>query len=168
MGWMLRGVRDIIGLAGSSHFSRCYAMENHDRHSAWIAVSNLLALRALCRLTDFPSVRRNELRKDAGGCREVPAGARISENSGVTRHAHPSAGTGRHGHGDWMETDRCGSVVHDLLIPDARSVSGQVENAACKCVDTCDQSTVWPAWPRRSSRPADRSPMSVTEVHDVD
>src|SRR5215471_13243535 len=99
MGWMLRGVRDIIGLAGSSHFSRCYAMENHDRHSAWIAVSNLLALRALCRLTDFPSMGRYELRKDAGGCWEVPAGGRISEDSGVTPRAHPRAGIRRHGHG---------------------------------------------------------------------
>jgi len=117
MGWLLRGVRDIIGLAGSSHFSRCYAMENHDRHSAWIAVSNLLALRALCRLTDFPSVRRNELRKDAGGCREVPAGGGISEDSRVTRSAHPSAGTGRHEHGDWMVTDRCLIESGDLLIP---------------------------------------------------
>ena len=69
------------------------------------------------RLTDFPSVRQNELRKDAGGCRQVPAGGRSSENSKVTRSAHPSVGTGRHGHGDWMETDRCSVENSDLLIP---------------------------------------------------
>src|SRR5262249_20402328 len=71
------------------------------------------------RLTDFPSVGRNELRKDAGGCWEVPAGGRVSEDSGVTRRAHPSAGTGRHGHGDWMVTDRCLIEGVDLLIPKA-------------------------------------------------
>ena len=63
------------------------------------------------RLTDFPSMGRNELRKDAGGCWAVPAGARISEDSGVTRGDHPPAGTGRHGHGDWIETDRCSTVA---------------------------------------------------------
>jgi len=45
-----------------------------------------------------------DLRKDAGGCRQVPAGGRSSEDSTVTRRAHPSAGTGRHWHGDWMVT----------------------------------------------------------------
>src|SRR5262249_10523982 len=69
------------------------------------------------RPTDFPSVGRDELRKDAGGCRGIPAGGRISEDSGVMRSAHPPAGTGRHGHGDWMVTDRCLVEGGDLLIP---------------------------------------------------
>jgi hypothetical protein len=46
----------------------------------------------------------------------VPVGGRISEDSGVTRRAHPSAGTGRHGHGDWMVTDRWTASRADLLI----------------------------------------------------
>jgi hypothetical protein len=91
-------------------------METEGRNSVSIAVSNSLPLPKPGRLTDFPSMGRNELRKDAGGCWEVPAGARISENSGVTRRAHPSAGTGRHGHGDWMETDRSSDEFRDLLI----------------------------------------------------
>src|SRR5262249_55003574 len=69
------------------------------------------------RPTDFPSVGRNELRKDAGRCREVPVGGGILEDSRVTRSAHPSAGTGRHEHGNWMVTDRCLIESGDLLIP---------------------------------------------------
>jgi hypothetical protein len=96
-------------------------MENHGRNSARIAVSNSLASPKPRRLTDFPSVGRNELRKDAGGCREVPAGGGVSEDSRVTCRAHPPAGTGRHGHGDWMETDRCVGEGNDLLIPGVRA-----------------------------------------------
>ena len=95
MGWLLRGVRDIIGLAGSSHFSRCYAMENHDRHSAWIAVSNLLALRALCRLTDFPSVRRNERTQEvAGRFRRVAVARKIRELRVALTHRQAPEGIG--------------------------------------------------------------------------
>ena len=82
----------------------------------YIAVSDSLALPRPRRLTDFPSMGRNELRKDAGGYREVPAGGRSSEDSRVTRSAHPSAGSSTHGHGDWMETDRCSVDDGDLLI----------------------------------------------------
>jgi len=68
-----------------------------------------------------------------------------------------------------METDRCGSVAHDLLIPDGRSIRGQPKNAACKRARTLTWSVHGVArLATASSRPADRSPMSVTEVHDVD
>jgi hypothetical protein len=46
--------------------------------------------------------------------------------------AEPLAGTGRHGHGDWMETDRWARGGVDLLILEARRTGGTPENAACK------------------------------------
>src|SRR5262245_63623150 len=72
------------------------------------------------------------------------------------RRAHPSAGTGTHGHGDWMETDRCGSVAHDLLISDARSAGGQPEHAARKRGGTLMWS-VHGVGRHRPRRPASRS-----------
>jgi hypothetical protein len=35
---------------------------------------------------------------------------------GLPVNAHPSAGTGRRGDGDWMETDQWTAEAHDLLI----------------------------------------------------
>src|SRR5262245_32024278 len=50
----------------------------------------------------------------AGRFRRVAVSRKIR---GVTGPAHPSAGTGRHGHGDWMVTDRCLIESGDLPIP---------------------------------------------------
>jgi hypothetical protein len=38
------------------------------------------------------------------------------KSRGLLVNAHPSAGTGRHGDGDWMETDQWTAEAHDLLI----------------------------------------------------
>ena len=48
----------------------------------------------------FPQWVGTNYERTQGGCRKVPVGGGISEDSRVTRSAHPSAGTGRHGHGD--------------------------------------------------------------------
>jgi hypothetical protein len=43
---------------------------------------------------------------------------------GLRVSADPSADAGRHGHGDWMETDRCVWAGGDLLIPRAGEACG--------------------------------------------
>jgi hypothetical protein len=68
----------------------------------------------------------------AGRFRRVLVSRKIE---GLRVNARPSAGTGRHGHGDWIETDRLleGS---DLLIPRAVRVQ-----ATLMASGVCD----WPA-----------------------
>src|SRR5262249_41917478 len=164
---MVRCIRAIMAVASSPHFSRCYAMENHGHKLVCIGVSTSLAQpRPADSLIFRQWVGTNYERAQevAGRFRRVPVSQKIRELRVMLTHRQAREGMGMVTGWRLTDADRW-CMTYDSRRPVRQ---GQVENAACRCVDTCAQSTVWPAWPRRSSRPADRSPMSVTEVHDVD
>ena len=73
-------------------------------------------------LTTYTDYERTQ--EVAGRFRRVLVSRKIR---GLRVGADPSGGTGRYGHGDWMETDRCIGGGSDLLIPRAARVRGDAD-----------------------------------------